>query len=159
MDEKRLSELEKEESELIERLQKVRIEKSGLVSNDFFKHVDRNQIYRINYWLERDYEESPFIGFITDCHRFRSNSDTYTLNLCYFTNCDSDYEDEAYSTFVAFTQRDIREENLQEFIDSLEPISDEEFNSCLSEWLVESEKNIKNWFNYFKNKNYENEEE
>lgn len=159
MDKKRLSALEKEENELVERLQKVRMEKGEIVSNDFFKHVDRNQIYRINYWLERDYEENPFIGFITDCHRFKSNSYAYTLNLCYFTNNASDYDDAAYSMFVAFTQRDIREEKLQEFIDSLEPISDEEFNSCLSEWLVESEKNIRKWFNYFKNKNYEEEKE
>ncbi len=158
MNEKRLKEINNEEKVLLKHLNDIRKERNNILCDDITKKIDFNQIYRINYWVERELEESAFSGFITDCW-FSFTDNCYEIELCYFTHCKSDYMDSAYSTFVAFSQREIKPEDIQDFVNSLVPISDEEFNSSLSEWLAESEKSIKDWFLYFKNKNYEENEE
>lgn len=157
MDEKRISELNAREKVLEEELRAVRKERREIYDRPTSK-INRNKIYRISYFRERDYE-TDYIGFITDCW-FSKTEGCYMVDLCALTCETSDeYCDNAFSAFYGLYQRRISADNINEFVDSLEEMTEEELKSYIKEWLVESEKNIKNWFNYFKNKNYENEEE
>ena len=156
MNKKKLNELTLIEESLEEELRNVRNEKRALY-NEPLNKIDLNKIYRIGYWRERDYE-TDYVGFITD-YWFSKNEGRYIVDLCVLSYDTSEYCDNAYSTFFGLSQREISPDNIKEFVDSLEEMTEEELKSYIREWLVESEKSINEWFSYFKNKNYDEDDE
>lgn len=145
------------EKNLLKELEEVRNERASIYAKDTLDKIDKNKIYKIGYWEEVDYEE-PIYGIIHDCW-FSVSEGKYIINVCGLCHQASEHADNTYSLFNPYMYKEFKVDNIKAFVGSLEEVTEEQFNSYVREWLDETEKGIKEWFEYFKNKDYEKENE
>lgn len=152
----RIEQLNQEISDLYKKIDVLNEERTVLSRGDLIGKIDKNKIYRFTHPVWAEFDE--YVGIVTDCW-FSPPSKKYFINFCGLSKVFDDFADNSYCLFDALKQWEMTIDEFTMFVNELVEVSDKDFNSYLTEWLTESKENIKNWFNYFKNKNYENEEE
>lgn len=159
MDNKKLQELDKKCDELRQRLSELESEKRELYVKEYVKKIDKNKFYRIYDDVWSIDTESHIVGMITNFWYSRQE-EKYIVNICGLRQSfNGDYADECYSQFDAMIQIDIPIDKMDYFVDKLEEVDEEQFNSYVNVWFEKTKGFINEWFTHFKNKNYEEDEE
>ena len=155
--EEKLKQINQEISDLYKKIDVLEAERTVLSRGDLIGKIDKNKIYRFKHPVWGEFEEE-YVGIITDCW-FSPPSKKYFVNFCGLSKHFDEFADNTYCLFDAFKQWEMTIDEFSTFVNGLVEVFDEDFNSYLTEWLTESKENINEWFNYYKNKSYDKEED
>ena len=152
----RLKQINQEITDLYKKIETLEAERTVLSRGDLIGKINKNKIYRFKHPVWGEFDEE-YVGIITDCW-FSPREKKYVVDFCGLSKHFDDFADNSFCLFDTMKRWEMTIDEFTMFVNELVEASDEYFNSYLTEWLTESKENIKEWFNYYKNKSYDKEE-